>query len=51
MAKGRFVFEGSENDLTPEVIKTIYGVAVDRQTGKPKAEVVQMDEHRALAAG
>jgi phosphonate transport system ATP-binding protein len=51
MSKGRFVFEGSDKDLTPEAIKTIYGMAVDRQTGKPKSEVVNRDDHIALAAG
>jgi phosphonate transport system ATP-binding protein len=42
MAKGEFVFEGGDDELTPEIIEKIYGMPVDRSTGKPKGQVVSM---------
>lgn len=36
MADGEIVFEGPSRTLTPEVIERIYGVEVDRKTGRPK---------------
>ena len=50
MAKGKFVFEGSDEELTPEVIEKIYGMPVDRCTGKPKGRVVNMANFQAPVA-
>jgi phosphonate transport system ATP-binding protein len=36
MANSKIVFDGGSSDLTPQVIEKIYGVEVDRKTGRPK---------------
>lgn len=38
MAKGQIVFDGRDADLTPEVVERIYGVKVDRRSGRPAAQ-------------